>query len=246
MNIAIFADVHSNLEALQAFIETTAKQDVQKYIFLGDIIGYGPNPNECIEAVRKLPNVKMVLGNHDAAAIWKSSPYNMSGHAREALFWTMKKLLADNVQILKSLRNKLVETDVYYCHTTPQNPESWTYVNSQSQAFWVFRKTDYRVSFISHTHRPRLLSQEKYWKIKEERIEEDASFRLHPDRRYIINCGSVGQPRDGNVNGSYCIYNERDQSVVFHRFDYDREKTIAKINKAKLPDFLARRLKKGM
>lgn len=109
MKIAVFADVHANLEALQAFVVKSTGQGVDRYVFLGDCVGYGPNPNECLEILRQLPGIEMVLGNHDSTAVLKTSPYAMNTYAREAMFWTMERLKPETAAYLSSLRLRLVK-----------------------------------------------------------------------------------------------------------------------------------------
>ena len=245
MKIAVFADVHANLEALQAFVEKSSSQGVDSYVFLGDCVGYGPNPNECAESIRQLPGIKMVLGNHDSTAILKTSPYAMNTYAREAMFWTMERLKPETAASLFSLKLLHVEGDICYAHSSPESPEAWSYLNSTAEAFRAFSATRHHISFVGHTHWPRIFSRHKQGRIVPEKIRPGRNYVMGEETRYIVNCGSIGQPRDGNVAGCYCLFDDAAMTLVFHRFEYDVERTIAKIREAKLPEFLAVRLRKG-
>jgi len=245
MKIAVFADVHANLEALQTFIEKSASQGVDRYVFLGDCVGYGPNPNECVKRIRQLPGIAMVLGNHDSTAILKTSVYSMNTYAREAMFWTMERLTPETIACLSSLRLRCVEEDICYAHSSPESPESWQYLNSTPEAFRAFSTTRHHISFVGHTHWPRLFSRRKQARIVPEKIRAGKSYVLGGEARYIVNCGSIGQPRDGTCAGSYCLFDDAARTLVFQRFEYDVERTVAKIREARLPEFLAVRLQKG-
>jgi len=245
LKIAVFADVHANLEALQAFMEVMAEEQPDRFVFLGDIIGYGPDPNECITLLQELDNLEVVLGNHDSAAIWDSSPYDMHADARDAIFWTMDRLSDESVNFLKTLRHRVVIDGVCYCHASPHSPDAWIYLNSYIKALWSFRRTGYRLSFVSHTHWPQLISQENFWKISLEKVQPGEVRYLQEGQRYIVNCGSIGQPRDGSADGSYCLYDDIEQTVIFHRFSYANQTTQTKMRKAGLPEYLVSRLKTG-
>ncbi len=245
MKIVVFADVHANLEALQAFVVKSTGQGVDRYVFLGDCVGYGPNPNECLEIIRQLPGIRMVLGNHDSTAILKTSVYAMNIYAREAMFWTMERLKAETTACLSSLKLRRVEEDICYAHSSPESPEAWQYLNSTPEAFRAFSATRHHISFVGHTHWPRIFSRRRLGKIVPEKIRAGKSYLMGGEARYIVNCGSIGQSRDGNSAGCYCLFDDAARTVVFHRCEYDVERTIAKIREARLPEFLAVRLRKG-
>jgi len=245
MKIAVFADVHANLEALLAFCDHSNKQKADRYFFLGDIVGYGPNPDECVDVLRKMDNLEAIMGNHDSAVLWKTSPYGMNAHAQQCILWTMAQLKKENIEYLQNLEQCIIYNGICFCHSTPSKPESWTYLSSRSKVLMAFLGSSYWLSFVSHTHSPLIISKEKYLNIGMDKVTAGKKVPLSGDRRWIINCGSVGQPRDGIAQGSYCIYDDVNSSVVFHRFSYDNEATGAKILEAGLPEYLARRLKSG-
>lgn len=218
---------------------------IGRYIFLGDVVGYGPNPDECVSLLRSLANVQAVLGNHDAAVLWKYSPYRMNLHAQKSLFWTMKQLRQENLNYINGLDYTFEEESTCYCHSMPHQPENWMYLNNKNTALLTFMKTSFATIFISHTHLPLAISQENNWKIKLKRVKAGESVDLVENKRWIINCGSIGQPRDGLTQGSYCLYDDKEKNVLFQRFDYDFESTASKIIHAGLPEYLARRLRYG-
>ncbi len=222
MRIAVFADVHANLEALLAFIEHSSDQQLERYFFLGDIVGYGTNPNECIDVLRKKDNLTSVAGNHDTAVLWKTSPYDMNTHAQESILWTMEQLKNENIEYLQGLQSCSISSGVFFCHSTPGNPESSTYLNSKPKVLMAFLRSPYWLSFVSHTHSPLIMSKEKYLNIGMDKVTTGKKVTLHSSKRWIINCGSVGQPRDGIAGGSYCIYDDTDNTVEFKRFSYER------------------------
>jgi len=222
VKIAVFADVHANLEALLAFIEHSSDQKAERYFFLGDIVGYGPNPDECIDILRKKDDLTSVAGNHDTAVLWKTSPYGMNTHAQESILWTMEQLKKENIAYLQGLESCIIHNGICFCHSTPSNPESSTYLNSKSKVLMAFLRSPYWLSFVSHTHSPLIMSKEKYLNISMDKVTTGEKVKLHSKKRWIINCGSVGQPRDGIAGGSYCIYDNIDKIVEFKRFSYDR------------------------
>lgn len=245
MKIAVFADVHANLEALLAFFDHSKRQKINFFFFLGDIVGYGPNPDECVDVLRRMENLNAVMGNHDSAVLWKTSPYAMNTHARDSILWTMDQLKKENIKFIQNLEQHIVYNGVCYCHSTPSNPESCTYLHSTSKALMAFLGSSYWLSFVSHTHSPLVICKKKYLNICMDKVVGGEKVQLHKDRRWIINCGSVGQPRDGIAGGSYCIYDDIHRTVVFHRFSYDYEATATKIMDTGLPEYLGRRLKTG-
>ena len=165
MRLAVFADIHSNLEAMQAFVEDTAGRNIHRYMCLGDIIGYGANPNECIKLVRSLPKMSCILGNHDAAAIWRYSPYGMTKDAKEAILWTIDRLSPDNVVFLKHLQPVLAQVNMVFAHANPYNPEAYRYVINRKYAARSFASVKEKLTFIGHSHRPVVISRKNFFQI---------------------------------------------------------------------------------
>lgn len=246
MRLAIFGDIHGNLEALEAVVNELRGQEIDRYICLGDLVGYGANPNECIELVRSLSNVVVVLGNHDAAATWGTTPYGMSKSAQEAIFFTMKALSKENTSFLKNLKPVRVMGKMIFSHANPYNPKAWRYVNSRKYAARTFAATGRQMVFIGHTHKPLIITKKNLFQITFETPESSTDYPVSSRQCRIYNCGSVGQSRDGTPEACYVIYDTRSQHLTFKRAAFDYHKTGQKIVDAGLPPSLARRLAKGV
>ncbi len=245
MRLMIFSDIHGNLEALQEVCKDSSTRNVHRSIFLGDLVGYGPYPNECIELVRNLKNCRCLAGNHDVATLWETSPYGMSKAAKEAILWTMDQLSPENKAYLSSLPDRLDLGEMTFVHANPYNPKGWRYVMDRKYALRSFAATRSRIVFIGHSHRPLIISKNHWLKVSIETIVGDIKSAVNDSRRRIINCGSVGQPRDDDPRACYLIYDTRKQTIHFHRVGYDVQKTVQAIQNANLPPVLGRRIVKG-
>jgi putative phosphoesterase len=177
MKIAIISDIHSNLDALTAVLKEIERIKVDEIYCLGDIVGYGPNPNECIDLVKSVTE-KVVVGNHDSAVINQTDMMLFNSYARESTEWTRRMISDENYEYLLKLPLKISEHDLLFVHSTPLIPEDWNYILTQHSAEKHFNYFTEQACFIGHSHRPEM-------------------FRSIDDR-LIINVGSVGQPRDGN------------------------------------------------
>ncbi len=246
MRLAVFSDIHGNLEALETVLDHAAQQRVHRYMCLGDIVGYGPDPEACIRRLRSLSRLNGVLGNHDAAAAGKTSPHAMTRNATRAILWTRGQLSEESVAYVKTLRTTLTMGDMIFCHANPYNPLAWRYVENRKYAARSFRSTKKKFLFLGHSHRPLVITRKGLlrmaFQVPEENLVLDVSLR----NRQIFNCGSVGQPRDKNPRAAYLIYDTRKARIEFYRLRYDYRKTAEKIRQHGLPDFLALRLAKGV
>ena len=245
MRLALLSDIHSNLEALQAVLDDAADRGAQRYTCLGDLVGYGANPNECIERLRALPKINFILGNHDAAATWISSPYIMNKDAADAILWTMEQLSAENIRFLKGLRPIFGMDNLLFAHANPYNPMAWRYVNSRKYAVRSFASNTAKLVFIGHTHLPEVITKKGWFRIRFEPCAGNHTITVGRPGRMIINCGSIGQPRDKNPAACYLIYDTRRETVDFVRVPYNHERTARKIMAVGLPGIMARRLSKG-
>jgi len=242
----VFSDVHANLEALRAVLRDARKRQVNRSIFLGDLVGYGPYPNECIELMRSLKNCRCLAGNHDVAALWETSPYGMSSSAKKAILWTMDQLSDDNKKYLESLPDRLDIADMTFVHANPYNPRGWRYVMNKKYALRSFAATRCRTLFIGHSHRPLLITKKYFFSIELQAIPGSVKIEMKDNKRRIVNCGSVGQPRDRDPRSCYLIYDSRTQMLEFYRVSYAMEQTARAIRAADLPVSLSRRLLKGI
>lgn len=239
MRIAIFGDIHANLEALEAVLEDSQAQGATDYVCMGDIVGYNADPAACLERVKAMdcPTIK---GNHDEDASGDHSLESMNPVAAAALEWTRAQLDADQRQWLRRLRMVRQVSDFTVVHSTLDQPANWNYVTNRFDAMSNFSYQFTQLCFHGHTHVPRVY-------MKTDKVHEVAadSIAIEPGAKYFINVGSVGQPRDGDWRACYAIYDLENHLVVFRRLEYDIKTTQKKIIAAGLPEMLAERIAEG-
>lgn len=245
MVLIIFSDLHGNLESLESFQAEIKDIPHDHLVCLGDTVGYGADPNVCVEWVRK--NAEIVLaGNHDYAAVEKTSIDTFVPYARESCIWIRKKLSPENKEYLSSLFPEKEQYGIYWVHSSPFEPYQWHYVTSVNEGFH-FDYFNPAVCFLGHSHVPLILEQMP----EEERVNKyspsnpPSILNLKSGRRYIVNVGSLGQPRDGNPDPCFVVYNLTTGAIEFRRFSYDVTGAQEKILKQGLPPFLAQRLSVG-
>jgi predicted phosphodiesterase len=241
MRYGFFSDVHSNLEALRAVIEDIEKEKLEKIFFLGDAVGYGPDPNECVELIQKIAT-KPLMGNHDYAALDMMETSWFNQYAKEAIEWTKKKLNEKNFQILSDYAMDNRFQIFHMVHSTPKDPTSWDYIFDLDEAEENFRFFQTQICLVGHSHRPFII---KKFDAKQCFLHEDTAVKIEEGFKYLINIGAVGQPRDGDNRASYLIYEDEDKIAQLKRVSYDIKKTQKKMRKAKLPQFLIERLYYG-
>ena len=233
MRIAIISDIHSNLPALEAVLRRIVDLKVDAMYCLGDIIGYGPFPNECVELVRT-HCAAAVKGNHDSGLLGETPTEHFNKYGQAAIEWTKNKITPQNLEYLRSLPVSYVDHDCTLVHSSPHQPTEWTYLMNWDQAEENFSAFSTKTCFIGHTHVPVV-------------IGEDSSMnRFRADQRFIINVGSVGQPRDGNPESALGLLDTDKKTYVLVRVAYDISKTAQAIQDAGLPAFLGRRLFQGI
>ncbi|AEF95813.1 metallophosphoesterase family protein [Methanotorris igneus] len=236
MKLAILSDIHSNLEALEAVLNDIDKHDIDRVFCLGDIVGYGANPNECIEIIKKFPTV---AGNHDYGVIGKEMISFFNTFGQIAIIYTKEVLKEENAEYLKKLpliiEEKIDGKKVIFSHACPQNPDSWEYLFPDYVPDYVFSYED--VVFVGHSHIPFVYSKNRGCVLTHE-----GKIELNENDKYVINPGSVGQPRDGVNRASYAIFDTDEYSVEIKRIPYDIIKAANKILNVGLPEYLAERL----
>lgn len=237
---AVLSDVHSNIEALDAALALTRPDD--KVLCLGDIVGYGPNPNECVAKIRELATA-VVLGNHDVAAIDNFGLNYFNPAAREAMRWTQRVISAASKEWLNSLGYEFRMPEFLLVHGAPKN--YFEYILDKAGAARAFAATDAPIVFIGHTHIAEYYGLEPDGTISHKHFQQGGQVVLEPGTRYIVNVGSVGQPRDLNPRSSFGLYDSDKRTVDIVRFDYPIAKVQEKIASAHLPEALARRLLVG-
>ena len=240
MKFAIFSDVHGNLEALDAMLAHAAHENVDLHLCLGDIIGYGANPNECVDRVRALDPSVCLRGNHDAAAVDARERVFFHEVALQGIHFSALHLTPENAEYLRTLPYVYRHARMMAVHASPFRPEAWEYVLDHLGAVRAFEAMDSaRVAFIGHSHAPVVFVDDG--SVQRYPVQEPLRLELD-DYRYVMNVGSVGQPRDGNPDASYVVFDDQAVVVTHHRVRYDREKAAEKILRAGLPPVLAERL----
>ncbi len=239
MKFAIFGDIHANLEALTAVLADAQANGATHYCCIGDIVGYNANPHECLELVRALA-CPVVKGNHDEQASMTTKLDGFNPLAEEALTWTRRNLSEEDCKWLQELRLVRHVRDFTIVHATLDTPHKWGYVFNQLDASASFSYQHTAVCFFGHTHAPRA-----YVRDGEVFSTPLTRVQLEMGKKYFINVGSVGQPRDGDWRSSYVLYHADDSVVECRRLEYDIETTMQKIVDAGLPRRLADRLPIG-
>lgn len=239
MKFALFADIHANYHALQAVLADAQEQGCANFVCLGDIVGYGGHPSECLEAVRAL-GCPVVRGNHDEGASEDSSLEDLNPLAEAALLWTRGQLSTDQREWLRDLKLVRQVRDFTIVHATLDSPGSWGYVTNRFDAMASFSYQFTSVCFYGHTHVPRVFE-------KADVVRAGRGFDVAMERgvKYFVNVGSVGQPRDGDWRASYVIYDSEAQFIGIRRVEYDVAGAQETILAAGLPALLADRLSYG-
>ncbi len=239
MRIALFADIHANLEALEAVLADSNSMSCDEYICLGDIVGYNADPVACLEKIQAM-GCPVVKGNHDEEASSDLGLDTMNPVAAQALQWTRDQLSEDQKNWLRNLRMVRQVHDFTVVHSTLDQPDAWHYVTNKFDAMSNFSFQYTQVCFHGHTHVPKFY-------VKAQRVSEvpGDSIKVEEGSKYFINTGSVGQPRDGEWKACYTIYDTETQEITFRRVEYDIQATQQKIIDAGLPPVLASRLNDG-
>jgi predicted phosphodiesterase len=240
MRYAIVSDVHANIDSLQCVLARIGPDDA--LISLGDVVGYGPNPNECVAALSERAT-HAVLGNHDLAAVENFGVENFNPAARSAIGWTQQALGDDAKLWLNSLPYELRLPDFLLVHGAPVN--YFEYILDKGAAGQAFEQTDARIVFIGHTHIAEYWDRDGEGNIGHRHMQRGGELELEADKRYIIDVGSVGQPRDLNPLACYVEYDADAQRVRWIRYEYPIAEVQRKMRAAGLPRYLADRLSAG-
>lgn len=245
MRTALLSDIHGNREALAACLAHIDKSGVDRIMFLGDIIGYGADPEWCLEAVMKRCDQGAIalLGNHDEAALKPSE--DMNGMARAAMDWTRRRLSSDHLKFIEERPILKEEGDVLYVHASAAAPHSWLYIQTPRDAENSLSFTTRRITICGHVHVPRYFHALPAKPCESYTPTAGVPMPLLRQRRWVIVLGAVGQPRDGNPAAAYSIIDTAQGHVTLHRVPYNIEGAAQKIRAAGLPVALADRLFKG-
>ena len=237
---AILGDIHSNLDALNVVLEDCRANGVTDFLCTGDIVGYGACPHECLSIIREL-GCPIVMGNHDHYVSSSQDLNDFNPAAAEVILWTRKHLSVEEIYFLRSLPFSTIKMGITLVHSTLDKPENFGYVFDVDQATAHFIHQLSPLCFHGHTHCPVVFERQNSGIF----IIEAESFQLPMGRKYFINVGSVGQPRDGDPRASYVIYEPKSRNITFRRLEYDVEAAQERILAAGLPPRLASRLAIG-
>jgi diadenosine tetraphosphatase ApaH/serine/threonine PP2A family protein phosphatase len=241
--VLVLSDIHANLVALETVLEAAGPVDTVWN--LGDIVGYGPRPRECVERVISLNPAASLIGNHDWAAIGRLALDEFNPVARFATYWTTAHLGAEHMTYLESLPNRVIEDEWMLVHGSPRHPV-WEYVYTARVAHQNFELFDSPVCFLGHTHIQLYISEDMAKRGVPPSHPSDGDVLEFKNQRYIVNPGSVGQPRDNDPSAAFALYDTEARRVTFRRVPYDIAETQAQMEAAGLPRPLITRLALGV
>ena len=246
MRTAVLTDVHANLEALSACLSHAERNGAERFIFLGDHVGYGADPGLVVDMIRErvARGGLAVLGNHDLAVI-QTPGEGMHAAARTAIQWTRERLTADQLQFLAALPLTVREDGHFYVHANASAPGQWEYVTGVYDAGKSIRATDCRITFCGHVHTPALYHMTADGRVFAFTPVPATSIRLGLRRRWLAIPGSTGQPRDGNPASCYALFDDDAHALTYFRVPYDHVTAARKIREAGLPEFFGVRLQVG-
>jgi predicted phosphodiesterase len=245
--IALFADLHSNLEAFEACLEHAYAEGATELVFLGDIVGYNADPVALIEKIAELVDKNKaiaLLGNHDQATFTDHTG-RMNPTALTAIEWTRQQLGQDHLDFLKNLPLSHKDEDICYVHASAASPASWNYIDSGLAAWHCAEASDAIYTFVGHVHEPTVYYQSTVGKLMRFHPHAGEPVPVSRHRRWVSIVGSLGQPRDGNPAACYAMFDPDNEEATFHRVDYDHYQAATKVQKAGLPEELAKRLLTG-
>jgi len=246
MKIAFLSDIHANLPALEACLAAAEQMAVDRYVFLGDFVGYGPDPEAVMQRVRPMieAGAVAVLGNHDAATFRMDNA--MNSVAAAAMIWTRLHLSSGSIAFLKSLPMEVSDGTHLFVHADGSNPAAWNYVTDAEMAGRSLAAVKAGVTFCGHVHKPALYcTSQPGGKVTAHTPANDITIPLASHRQWLAVMGAVGQPRDGNPAAAFAVYNSTVRALTYHRVPYDTESVARRVIEAGLPEMLAIRLEKG-
>ena len=241
MLVAVISDIHANLEALEAVLEDVDRVEADTVLCLGDVVGYGPDPNLCVEVVSRVA-FACVAGNHDHAVLGQTDITYFNTYACEAVLWTRSVLAEEARAYLARCPLKDTFEQALLVHGSPVDPEDWNYIFSVGDAHRAFDRFEEPLCFVGHSHVPVVFDLDSRGFVE---VREASRLVFEPGHRYIVNVGSVGQPRDWDPRAAYGLWDTEKNSFELRRLAYDVQTTQRKILAAGLPEFLATRLATG-
>ncbi len=242
MKYGLISDIHGNLEALSAVLSDLAKQGVDSIHCLGDVVGYGADPVACLKLVVENCDTKL-MGNHEYAALGLVSCESFNTAARTSTEWTQQTLDDDSITVMSDFALDRPMDDMYLVHASPFEPSDWHYILSATDAISAFEHLKQNIGFFGHSHVPTILREKRK---SLPGFQTGHNFAADPEGRYLVNVGSVGQPRDNDPRACYVIFESEELDVEFHRVEYDIETAQRKMSEAHLPSTLINRLSAGI
>ncbi len=239
MKLVVFSDVHGNLEALDLFMEHSVSLGADLYVCLGDMIGYGPNPNECLEKIKNLAGENIVMGNHEWAALnLEDSAGYMNPMAYDAIVWTRRALTGRNLEFIDGLPEKIEMGQFTFVHSSAFRPLRWEYlfVGKSLGIALCLRHSNTRITFVGHTHRPMIADQSGRSLLEKSLVEDGTTFADNGEGKILINPGSLGQPRENSAKPCYVLIDTDANLITWRRLHgYDPGTTARKILATDLP-----------
>mgnify|MGYP000638487567 CR=1 FL=1 len=245
--IGLFADLHSNLEAFDACMEQAKKLGVTRMVFLGDIVGYNADPGALIDRIGEMvadQKAIAVLGNHDQA-VFEERSKQMNSSANAAIEWTKTQLNSDQIQFLKDLPLMIQEEEICFVHASAHNPADWNYITDSMSAWRCVQSSGKTYTFVGHAHEQALFYQSAVGKLIRFVPHPGDEIPVLHHRQWVGVVGSLGQPRDGNPEACFAVFEPASETLTFHRVAYDQFKAADKVRRAGLPEDLANRLITG-
>jgi predicted phosphodiesterase len=238
MKYLVFSDIHGNAQALEKVIDEISETRPDFVVSLGDVVGYGANPSDCVDMIDRHCDIR-ICGNHDFVAAGLAESENFNVTARISIEWTKHSLSARQKELLSAYDTVRRHGQCLFAHSSPVSPLDWEYIYTMGQAERIFRETDARFIFIGHTHVPGIISCDP---VSGYRVENGMKVEAQPNRRYLINAGSIGQPRDGVSAASFAFIDARRGRISLRRIPYDVSEAQERIRAEGLPESLASRL----
>jgi len=242
VKLFVCSDIHGNVRALDAVLAVYRENSPCAFLCLGDCVGYGPHPDACLERIFGLPRARYIMGNHEWALLHRRERRRLNTFAAEALAWSEPLVIGRFDRAIEERFVMAYESRRYLAaHGSPLHPEEWPYIFSHIDADEVFFKRDFNLCFVGHTHIPTLFTFSE----GERTFAEGEPYKLGANDRYIVNPGSVGQPRDLDSRASCCIFDPKEGTIELYRCEYDVEAEVEDFRRAGLPRFIGERLLHG-
>lgn len=243
MIIAVISDIHSNYEALSRIITDIKNSKIDKIFCCGDIIGYGPNPNECVQGLKD-QGVVSIIGNHEAALLGDIDLTWFNENAKVAILKNKELITYENLEYLKKLPKYIIEKDFLFVHGSPLDPIH-EYLLDFTSIYINIKNMEQKICFCGHTHIPLICWEDKHKKVEILYPKGNFSMKLNKNKKYIINVGAVGQPRDSDPRACYIIFDTKNFRLEFRRIEYNFYITQQKMTQLQLPEFLIKRIESG-